>query len=200
MSEKRPQLSRRNALKIIAGSVSVAGSGQLLQGAGGCGLAHRSPDSGATHSPAYVPKFFNPEQMESLDLLSEVIIPQDEHSPGASAARVCDYIDVVTAESVNKDAKALWVDGLAAIDRVAEGAYSRKFSDCTGEQRRALVEKISAHEEHPVTIEERFFVAMKSATVRGYYTSAIGIHKDLEYQGNEFLPEFPGCQHPEHQA
>jgi hypothetical protein len=200
MSEKRSQLSRRTALKIIAGSVSVSSAGPLLKGASGCALAHHSAVNVAADSLPYVPKFFNPQQMKTLDLLSEVIIPQDEHSPGASAARVCDYIDVITAESVDRDAKALWVDGLAAIDKAAEGAYSRKFSDCTGEQQVALVEKISAHEEHPATIEERFFVAMKSATVRGYYTSSIGIHKDLEYQGNEFLLEFPGCQHPEHQT
>ncbi len=198
MSEKRSQLSRRTALKIIAGSVSVSSAGPLLKGASGCGLAHHAAVNVAADSPPYLPKFFNPDQMKTLDLLSEVIIPQDEHSPGASAARVCDYIDVITAESADQNAKALWVDGLAAIDQAAEDAYRRKFRDCTGEQQIALVEKISANEEHPVTVEERFFVAMKSATVRGYYTSAIGIHKDLDYQGNEFLLDFPGCQDPEH--
>jgi hypothetical protein len=200
MREKGSQLSRRTALKIIAGSVSVSSSGPLAKGMSGCGPAHHSPVNVAADSPAYVPKFFSPEQMKALDLLSEVIIPQDEHSPGASAARVCDYIDLITAESANQDAKALWMDGLAAIDKAAEAAHGRKFSDCTGEQQIALIQMISEKEEHPVTIEERFFVAMKSATVRGYYTSAIGIHKDLEYQGNDFLLDFPGCQHPEHQT
>jgi hypothetical protein len=198
VSEKRFQLSRRTALKIIAGSVSVSSAGPVLKGASGCGLAQHAAVNVTENSPPYVPKFFNPEQMKTLDLLSEVIIPQDEHSPGASAARVCDYIDVITAESVDQGAKALWVDGLAAIDKAAEDTYSRKFSNCTEEQQIALIEKISAHEEHPVTIEERFFVAMKSATVRGYYTSAIGIHKDLDYHGNEFLLQFAGCHHPEH--
>ncbi len=37
-------------------------------------------------------------------------------------------------------------------------------------------------------------------TINGYYTSAIGIQQDLQYVGNDFLPEFPGCTHPEHQA
>ncbi len=36
-------------------------------------------------------------------------------------------------------------------------------------------------------------------TIDGYYTSAIGIHKELEYKGNTALAEFPGCTHPEHQ-
>ena len=34
----------------------------------------------------------------------------------------------------------------------------------------------------------------KQATIRGYYTSEIGIHQELRYKGNQFLPEFVGCQ------
>ena len=34
----------------------------------------------------------------------------------------------------------------------------------------------------------------KQATVRGYYTSKIGIHDELHYKGNVFLKEFVGCQ------
>jgi hypothetical protein len=33
-------------------------------------------------------------------------------------------------------------------------------------------------------------------TVRGYYTSKIGIHDDLEYKGNRILMEFVGCDDP----
>ena len=34
----------------------------------------------------------------------------------------------------------------------------------------------------------------KQATIRGYYTSKIGIHDELHYKGNVFLKEFVGCQ------
>jgi hypothetical protein len=37
-------------------------------------------------------------------------------------------------------------------------------------------------------------VISKDATLRGYYTSEIGIHQELKYQGNKFLREFVGCQ------
>jgi len=36
-------------------------------------------------------------------------------------------------------------------------------------------------------------MAVKRATIEGYYTSAIGIHQGLQYQGNTALSEFPGC-------
>ena len=48
---------------------------------------------------------------------------------------------------------------------------------------------------HPVerTPLEAFFANTKQATIHGYYTSEIGIHKDLRYKGNQILAEFTGC-------
>ena len=40
---------------------------------------------------------------------------------------------------------------------------------------------------------ETFFANTKQATIHGYYTSEIGIHKDLRYKGNQILAEFVGC-------
>ena len=40
---------------------------------------------------------------------------------------------------------------------------------------------------------ETFFFNTKQATIHGYYTSEIGIHKDLRYKGNQILAEFVGC-------
>jgi len=40
---------------------------------------------------------------------------------------------------------------------------------------------------------EAFFANTKQATIHGYYTSEIGIHKDLRYKGNQLLAEFTGC-------
>ena len=52
---------------------------------------------------------------------------------------------------------------------------------------------ISTHELEVVTPLETFFVMAKQATIHGYYTSEIGIHKELQYKGNQMLPEFVGC-------
>jgi len=43
-------------------------------------------------------------------------------------------------------------------------------------------------------------VQLKLMTINGYYTSATGIHKDLQYKGNTALPDYYGCTHPEHKA
>jgi hypothetical protein len=40
---------------------------------------------------------------------------------------------------------------------------------------------------------ETFFANTKQATIHGYYTSEIGIHKELRYKGNQVIAEFVGC-------
>ncbi len=146
---------------------------------------------------AHVPRFFNAQQIRTIDALSEAIIPADEHSPGASAARVFAYIDIIVGDSDHRR-QSFWTQGLAVIDRLAESGYGRKYADCTPEQQNALLQQLSDKEENPKTLEEQFFVAVKQATIDGYYTSEIGIHRELEYQGNTALAEFEGCTHEEH--
>jgi hypothetical protein len=41
---------------------------------------------------------------------------------------------------------------------------------------------------------ESFFEITKRATIHGYYTSEIGIHKELRYKVNTILAEFVGCE------
>jgi hypothetical protein len=63
----------------------------------------------------------------------------------------------------------------------------------------AALQLAAANEENPTSDLERFFVLLKQMTVNGYYTSATGIHKEMEYIGNTYLVSFPECTHPEHQ-
>ena len=49
-------------------------------------------------------------------------------------------------------------------------------------------------EDEPKTLEGRFFQELKKRTVRAYYTSDIGIHKEMEYKGNTYLDAFVGYE------
>ena len=137
-------------------------------------------------------RFFNAQQVRTLDALAETIIPADEHSPGARAAGVWAYIDAIVADS-DESRKSMWQEGLAAVDKRAVAEWGNDFAEGRPEQQVSLLRKLSQDEDHPQTPEERFFVAVKLATIDGYYTSRIGIHQELEYQGNTVLEEFPGC-------
>jgi hypothetical protein len=141
--------------------------------------------------------FLTAAQYATLDAIAETIIPADDHSPGARDARVADYIDLLLAES-DQATQRTWTAGLAALDEESRRRFQAPFAQLSGAQATNLLTEISAHELAPRTPLETFFKATKDATIRGYYTSEIGIHNELEYKGNKFLTEFVGCTHPEH--
>lgn len=138
-------------------------------------------------------KFLTAAELALLDELSEMIIPTDDHSPGAKAAGVAAYIDYRLSISVEPDWKAKWRSGLKLVNELSHTLNQKAFLDATPDQRLAVLTKMAAGEENPKTPEEHFFNELKRWTVEGYYTSSIGIHKDQEYKGNVIQPgEFAG--------
>ena len=187
--------TRRRTLKIIAGSTVALGM-PVITGAAPQTVSHAAHEQARETGP-YLLKHFTTGQAETIDALAEVIIPADDHSPGAKAAKVHEYIDEVVSSSP-ASVKKTWADGLAALDRMARAEYGREYARCARPQQTALMERIARNEGHPSTPAEKFFGVLKAATIDAYYTSSIGIHDDLEYQGNTVVAEFPGCAHDEH--
>jgi hypothetical protein len=146
---------------------------------------------------APAPVFLTAAEFAAVDLAAETIIPTDAQSPGARAARVVDYIDLLLSES-SEEAQRSWREGLVALDRASTARFKQPFARLTADQATTILTEASRNELDPKTPLELFFRAAKEATIRGYYTSEIGIHQDLQYQGNKFLGEFVGCTHPEH--
>jgi hypothetical protein len=203
MSEEKNNVSRRDALKgigAIGASLPVLNTNVLAQqGAAHEGHAHGQAAKPAPAKAQAKPKFFNAEQMALIATISELIIPTDDHSPGAIAAEVPQFIDLMISESP-PETKKLWADGLAAMDKLSQDKNNVAFNKATSQQQVAILAEISKNETKPTTLEERFFRAIKNMTVDGYYTSKIGIHQELQYKGNTYLKEFKGCTHPEHQS
>ena len=200
MADEKEQLTRREAIKTIGVGVGVIASLPVLgnsQELASHDHSHSSAQATAT-AKAQPLKFFSEEENRTVIEMSERIIPADESSPGAKAARVSEYIDLVVSESP-ETTKQIWREGLAAVNKMSRDKFGKPFADATADQQIALLTEISKNERSPQTVEERFFRTIKYATVDGYYTSEIGIHKELHYKGNSFLKEFTGCTHPEHQ-
>jgi gluconate 2-dehydrogenase subunit 3-like protein len=142
-------------------------------------------------------KVLTPAQYAAVEVLVEAIIPADERSPGAKEARVADYIDLALLESEDIQ-RQQFLDGLTALDAEAATRSGGAFAKMTPAQVEALLTDLSRNERPAEGVEqaplEKFFVAAKNATIHGYYTSELGIHKELRYKGNQMLPEFVGCQ------
>jgi gluconate 2-dehydrogenase gamma chain len=195
-------VTRRDALKLAA----VAAATPLLPG----GMAEAA---GAAARPL-AGRFFSAPEIALLDELAEMIIPADAHSGGARAAGVAGYIDGRLAEydPAIPDLKAdrdRWKAGLATVDALARETSGKTFLETTPAERLALLERMAKPiaeaerptgepegqppaAEKPETAAQRFFVLLKSWTARGYYTSKVGIHDEMEYKGNRAIVEFAG--------
>jgi gluconate 2-dehydrogenase gamma chain len=197
------KIDRRTVLKGIAVGVGAVNALPILENSVLGQQRHPGMDMGqgpgSLMPAAKEPRFFNAQELATITAISDLIIPADEHSPGAKDGGVPGFIDLMVSESP-PEVKLFWRDGLAAIERMSEQKFSSGFTSASPEQQISLLKSISRNERRARTIEERFFVAIKSMTVDGYYTSQIGIHQELQYKGNAYLKEFVGCTHPEHSS
>jgi hypothetical protein len=158
------------------------------------------PAAGAPHAVASEPsssaRFFTPAQHAMIEELSETIIPADSHSGGAKAAKVADFIEQRIRESVDEQQKALWREGLRLMESMSQHYNGKSIVDSSTDEKIAVLKVLSDNAEMTELPEVQFFHELKRLTVRGYYTSNIGIHDELEYKGNRILMEFVGCDDP----
>jgi hypothetical protein len=162
---------RRQILKLIAGAAIVPQ------------LPAAEPDG---------PVFFTKDEFEMLDTLTELIIPADDHSPGAHLAQVAAYIDRSFAEAFLSEERDSWRNGLAAVNELSIVLHHVPFNQAGSERQWKLLERIAKGEKHPDTPAEHFFIQLKSNTAFVYYTSSIGIHGETEYKGNVLQDNYSG--------
>jgi hypothetical protein len=170
-------LTRRDVIKLGA-AATVAAS---------LGVAERLAAQGVA-SPA----FFTRDEFALVDELSEMIVPADDHSPGARAAKVAAYIDARLAEAFEEKDRTTWRDGLKLVEQLSGDAGGKPFLQSSADERIALLTRMAQNEGAPKKPEELFFAELKSRVAHAYYTSEIGIQKEMEYKGNSYLAEFVG--------
>jgi len=207
------QNSRRTALKYLGMLVTTAAGREFLAGwmpsaraeeASPHASAHQhGAPAGAESATTYTPKFFPAEQFKAIESLTELIIPTDDQ-PGAREARVAEYIDFVvfSAAEFKPEMQKEWTAGLALLDELSNQKHVRPFAKLAkGEQEELLLEASLPERDktasHPAY---SFYRLVKGMTVGAFYTSKVGLIDVLGYQGRDFLPEFLGCTHPEHQT
>jgi hypothetical protein len=137
----------------------------------------------------------NPHQNAMVTTISEIIIPQTS-TPGAKAARVNEFIDLILTEWYDEEEKAIFLTGLTEVDARTRDLFGKDFVDC-GEklqaeilralddevaEARAEVRRGSTRRRPP---ERNFFFMIKQLTLVGYYTSEIGFEQELH---GEIIP------------
>ncbi|MBS1811035.1 MAG: gluconate 2-dehydrogenase subunit 3 family protein [Acidobacteria bacterium] len=175
---KSSNVTRRTILKSTASALVAA---PLLAG---------TPPAQNASAPRL--RFFTPDEFAMVDELTEIIIPTDDHSPGARAAQVAAYIDAHLAEAFTDESRQQWRAGLQLIDTVARELSGKPFLQASAAQQLAVVTRIAQGERTPNQPAGAFFVQLKQQTIHVYYTSKIGIQQEMEYKGNVYLKEYVG--------
>jgi Gluconate 2-dehydrogenase subunit 3 len=174
------EITRRQALTVAAGAAAAA---TLPDAALAQATKPVAPAAG---------KFLSARELAILDEVAELIIPADAQSGGARAAKCAEYIDARLAESIDPLWRQSWKDDLAEIDEVSTAMFGRPLLDASPAERQKLMERISRNEKSPKENVDHSFVTIKWWVAEAFYTSKIGIHDELQYQGNVYIDEFIG--------
>src|SRR5579859_2164149 len=102
-------MERRAVLKFVA----LTALSQKLDALPVAAMNHTQAAPAASTSP-YALQFFTEEESRLLDQLMEMIIPADNHSPGAHEARTNLFADLMVAGS-RESVKKQWREGIQLI-------------------------------------------------------------------------------------
>ncbi|HEY6945572.1 MAG TPA: gluconate 2-dehydrogenase subunit 3 family protein [Candidatus Acidoferrum sp.] len=189
-------MNRRDALRMLtAGAVLPALTPELF-------AFYRQVQPGA----GYTLRTLNSHQNDTVVAMIDQIIPATD-TPGAKAARVNEFIDVILTEWANDEERRRFLDGLTDVDKQSNVLFGKTFASASSEQQLNLL--LSMDEASAVTRSKRneksppiwepegrdsqmqgdFFSVFKNMTLHGYYTSEIGFTQELKLQ------IIPGAQH-----
>ncbi len=102
------------------------------------------------------------------------------------------HLDRLIGESLDPEWRQSWHDDLAEIDRLARVMFKKGFLEISPRQRERLMQRISRNEDNPKEAGEYAFGTIKWSVGDVYYRTRIGIHDELQYQGNTIQDEFTG--------
>jgi len=153
-------------------------------------------------------KTLNRQQNATVTIITEIIIPQT-NTPGAKAARVNEFIDVILSDWYDDEEKSTFLTGLTELDSRTRDLFAKDFVDCGEKQQvevlQALDDELAASRVEPEPMrrhrrlpEKNFFAMIKQLTLIGYYTSEIGFEQELHA---EIIPSrHAGCVPLEEEA
>jgi hypothetical protein len=177
---------------------------RLLESRGQIAAGSETDFVGPRREP-YRPEFFSPAEFQTVTRLVELILGDPAPAP-ETIAEVAGWIDLTVSQSaaVRRAAQALTpahrtiavhhlgkahVEELETQDLQAicrEGlARLADFGSLEKQRQLDLLSSMSGG---------RFLAFIKAETIRGYYTSRDGL-AELDYQGNSFYADCPGCSH-----
>ena len=135
------------------------------------------------------------DELQSLAVLCDVIIPADERSQSASQLGAHDFIDewVSAPYEANRSDKIVVREGLVWLDSEADRRFGEatRFRDLAPDQRIAICDEICYLPNARPELEAAalFFDKVRDLTSTAFWTTPEGM-EDLQYVGNVPLPRW----------
>ena len=172
-------MKRRKALVLTASlmGATIIGSEFFLTG---CTNKHTKTN------------LFTDSDINLLDEVGEVILPETELSPGGKEAKVGLFMKSIVTDCYNEKEQHIFKKGISELNRISQKNYSSKFLDLRQEQKFNILVKLDRisrgnTDKDPI----HFFSMMKQLTIWGYFTSEPGATKALRYI--QIPGQFKGC-------
>ena len=139
---------------------------------------------------AYTPKAMTAHAHQTLERLTDLIIPVENGRPGALAAGAAAWIDMLASE--NPQLKEIYTTGLAWLDDTMKKRGAADFVSAAPADQTALLDLIAYRRNQSPELDRgiQFFAMARRMTVDAFYTSEIGI-ADIDYQGNRPQATYP---------
>jgi hypothetical protein len=207
-SNEMPSPRRRELIKMLGALPFGASFGITPVQAESASL------SAQTAGADYAPKFFSESEWKTVRVLSDMVIPRDDRSGGATDAGVPEFMDFVLvdplAEPRQRERNQVRMrGGLAWLERESRTRFqSRSFVEASQAERTALLDDIAYSPEgsDPAPPEDEaggeplaglehgraFFNAFRDLTASGFWSSRMGV-EDIGYQGNRYVALWNGC-------
>ena len=127
--------------------------------------------------------FFTPEEMATITVLADIIIPKDDVSGSATDAKVPGFIEFIVKDMPEHQTPMR--GGLRWLNLQCYNRYKNAFPDCSKQQQIEIVDEIAYPKKAKPEMKQgvSFFNLMRNLTATGFYTSEIG-GKDVGYMGN----------------
>ena len=181
-------MNRREFLECAAVLVSGISASQL-----GFSLTSEQLTYLAT-APDYTSKkvnFFSPAERKTIAAIAEIIIPRTD-TPGAIDAGVPRFIELMVADWLNDQERAIFVKGLKDLDARLAKEFGKSFDQLDAAQQLSILESLETaasdsswyqqgNVRRPFISDAPFICQMKELTIWGFFTSEVGATKVLRY-------------------
>lgn len=182
-------MKRRDAVRLLAVAPAAAAFGWTPDSIREAAARARQALGGDAR---YEPQHFTAHEWDTVRLLVDLIIPQDDRSGSGSDAGVPAFMDFMLGDDPNLETPMR--GGLAWLDREADDRWGKTFVAASDAERTAILDDIAwparAKPQHAGGVA--FFNSFRDLTASGFFSSRLGV-EDLHYIGNTFVADWKGC-------